>query len=155
MERGVIHHAILQKVLFIAIVVSFSCPAYPAPAAERLSVTSPIANIRSGPGTNHAVLWQVEKCHPLQIIEKSGDWYQFEDFEGDRGWIHKSIVGPVSTVITKKPDCNIRSGPGTKYPIVFIAEQGIPFMVLRRQGKWIEIRHADGDSGWIHHSLVW
>jgi len=123
--------------------------------AERLAVTDSIANIRSGPGTNNVIIWKVEKDHPLEIIGKKGKWYHFRDFEKDEGWIHNSLVGKVKTVITKKEKCNIRSGPGTKYEILFRVEKGIPFRVLKRQGVWIKIRHADGDQGWIHNTLVW
>jgi SH3-like domain-containing protein len=124
-------------------------------SAERLAVSAPVANIRSGPGTSHNVLWKVEKYFPLRIIEKSGEWYHFEDFEGDKGWVHQSLVSKISAVITKKDACNIRSGPGTGNKIIFTVEKGIPFKVLKRKGNWIHIEHADGDKGWIHKSLIW
>jgi SH3-like domain-containing protein len=124
-------------------------------SAERLAVSAPVANIRSGPGTSHTVLWKVEKYFPLRIIEKSGEWYHFEDFEGDKGWVHQSLVSKISAVITKKDTCNIRSGPGTGNKIIFTVEKGIPFKVLNRKGNWIHIEHADGDKGWIHKSLIW
>jgi SH3-like domain-containing protein len=124
-------------------------------SAERLAVSAPVANIRSGPGTSHTVLWKVEKYFPLRIIEKSGEWYHFEDFEGDKGWVHQSLVSKISAVITKKDACNIRSGPGTGNKIIFTVEKGIPFKVLKREGSWIHIEHADGDKGWIHKSLIW
>jgi SH3-like domain-containing protein len=124
-------------------------------SAERLAVSAPVANIRSGPGTSHNVLWKVEKYFPLRIIEKSGEWYHFEDFEGDKGWVHQSLVSKISTVITKNDACNIRSGPGTDNKIIFTVEKGIPFKVLKREGSWIHIEHADGDKGWIHKSLIW
>lgn len=123
--------------------------------AERLAVRSGVANIRSGPGTNYAVLWQVEKYHPLNIIKKKGNWCKFKDFEGDTGWISRGLVGKIKAVITKKNKNNIRSGPSTKYRILFTAERGIPFKVLSRKGNWIRIQHADGDKGWIYKSLVW
>ena len=123
--------------------------------AERLAVRSGVANIRSGPGTNYAVLWQVEKYHPLNIIQKNGKWYKFKDFEGDTGWISKGLVGKIKAVITKKEKNNIRSGPGTKYQILFTADRGIPFKVLSRKGNWLRIQHADGDKGWIYQTLVW
>ena len=126
-----------------------------AASAERLAVSAPVANIRSGPGTNHNVLWKVEKYFPLRIIEKSGEWYHFEDFEGDKGWVHRSLVSKISAVITKNDACNIRSGPGTSHSILFSVEKGIPFKVLKRENSWIHIEHADGDKGWIHKSLVW
>ncbi|MFO7557319.1 MAG: SH3 domain-containing protein [Desulfobacterales bacterium] len=126
-----------------------------AQAAQRLAVKAKIANIRSGPGTHFQVLWQVGKYHPIEIINKKGNWYQLKDFEGDIGWIYKKLVKKFSTVITKKEECNIRSGPGTRYRIVFKSERGVPFNVLKQKGNWIKIVHADGDKGWIYRSLVW
>jgi len=124
-------------------------------AAERLAVISSMANIRSGPGTNYDVLWQVEKYYPILVIEKSDPWYQFKDFEGDIGWVHKSLVGKIEAVITKKDLCNVRSGPGTGEKILFTVDRGVPFKVLEHKDGWLQIEHADGDKGWIHESLVW
>ncbi len=123
--------------------------------AERLSVSSGTANIRSGPGTNHDILWKVEKHHPLFILKKKGQWYHFRDFEEDEGWVHESLVDKIPSVITKSDKCNVRSGPGTGYKIMFTVDKGIPFKVLKKKRKWIKIQHADGDKGWIHKSLVW
>ena len=122
--------------------------------AERLSVKVSIANIRSGPGTHHEILWQVEKYHPLQILKKSGSWYRFRNFEKAKGWIHKSLLSKIPSVVTKR-DCNIRSGPSTKNRIVFTAERGVAFRILTRKGNWIRVQHADGDKGWIYKGLVW
>ncbi|MBT8357676.1 MAG: SH3 domain-containing protein [Deltaproteobacteria bacterium] len=123
--------------------------------AERLAVSSDTANIRSGPGTNHDIMWKVEKYHPIFIIKKTDVWYQFRDFESDEGWIHKSLVNKTPTVITKSDTSNIRSGPGTKNKILESVEKGIPYKVLNKKGKWLHIQHADGTKGWIHKSLVW
>lgn len=135
----------------IALAVLTANPA----SAERLAIKSDIANIRSGPGTDTEVLWQVEKYYPINVLQKQGDWYLFKDFEGDEGWIHKSLVAPLDTAVVIKENCNIRSGPGTENEIRFVAERGIPFKVLKRQGDWVQIQHADGDTGWIHKNLIW
>jgi SH3-like domain-containing protein len=129
--------------------------ASPAPAAERYAVTANIANIRSGPGTNYTILFEAEKNYPLKLLKKAGNWFQVEDFEGDVGWIYKKLVQEMTTVITKKSKCNIRTGPSIKNQVVFIAERGVPFLVLGTEGKWIHVRHSDGHEGWIHSSLVW
>ena len=126
-----------------------------AALAERLTITSNVANIRSGPGQQYDILWQVEKFHPIQVIDKKDKWYHFRDFEGDEGWIHASLVGKIPAVITKSDKSNVRSGPGTGYKIKFSVEKGIPFRVLQRKKKWVYVRHADGDKGWIHNSLLW
>ena len=123
--------------------------------AERITIVVPVANIRSGPDSKSDLLWKVEKYYPIMVIKKSGSWYQFRDFEEDSGWVHKSLVGKVKAVITKKDLCNVRSKPSTKGKILFTVEKGIPFKVLRTKDRWLNVEHADGDKGWIHRSLVW
>ncbi len=123
--------------------------------AERLAVTATIANIRSGPGSKYDILWKVEKYYPIFVIEKKGEWYHFKDFEDDKGWVYKKLVSKLDAVITKKDNCNIRTGPGTQNKILFTVEKGIPFKVIKRKGNWLNIEHADKDQGWIHDSLVW
>ena len=126
-----------------------------AAAAERLTVTASVANIRSGPGAKYDILWKVEKYYPIFVIEKKDPWYHFKDFEDDKGWVHKSLVNKLDAIITKKDLCNIRSGPGTGHKILFTVEKGIPFKVIKRKDHWLHIEHADKDRGWIHDSLVW
>jgi len=127
----------------------------PARGEERLCIESKIANIRSGPGTDNEVLWQVERYHPINIVEKKGKWYRFTDFEGDSGWVHDSLVGKTRSVITIKDECNVRTGPGTDNSVTFLVEKGVPFKVLARKGNWLNIEHSDGDTGWIYKTLVW
>jgi SH3-like domain-containing protein len=126
-----------------------------ASAAERYAVTGTLANIRSGPGPNHEILYEAEKYYPVKMINKRGNWYQIEDYEGDTGWIHETLVTKMSSVITIKSKCNVRSGPSIKGQVLFISEKGVPFKVIKREGRWIHVQHSDGYEGWIHDSLVW
>jgi SH3-like domain-containing protein len=145
---------LLKPKLFILLILILIYPGAGS-AAERFTVIGKLVNIRSGPGTKYDVLWQAEMYYPIDVIEESGDWYKFKDFEGDIGWIHKSLVREMPSVVTIKGKCNIRAGPGLKYPILFITEKGVPFKVIKREGEWINVQHSDGPKGWIHSSLVW
>ena len=148
------HFYMLVPKIFVTIILFISGAAI-ASAGERLTVAVPTANIRSGPGTNYEIIWQVYKYYPLRVIKKTKQWYRFVDFEGDKGWIYKPLVRKIASVITIREKCNIRSGPGTKYGVVFTTEKGVAFKVIKRKDKWIHVRHADGDEGWIYKSLVW
>jgi SH3-like domain-containing protein len=141
-----------EKFFIIAIFLFY--PVF-ALAGERYAVMGNLVNIRSGPGTNYDILWQVEKYYPVNVTEESGSWYKIEDFDGDTGWIHKSLVRQIPAVITTKDKCNIRSGPGLKYKVLIISEKGVPFKVIERKGNWIHVQHSEGHEGWIHKSLVW
>lgn len=123
--------------------------------AERMAVVVNRANIRSGPGTNYDILWKVEKYYPVETIGKTGNWYHFRDFEGDKGWIYGKLVKKIECIISTVENGNVRAGPGTNNEVVFTVEPGVPFKVLKRQGNWIHVVHSDGDKGWIHKSLVW
>jgi SH3-like domain-containing protein len=127
-----------------------------AASAERMSVKADKANIRSGPGTSgYDILWEVERYHPLEVLQKQDGWVYFRDFEGDKGWIYGDLLGKEATVITRTDLVNIRSGPGTNHDIVFKAEKGVPFRVLGEQGDWLHIESRNGDKGYIHKKLVW
>ena len=92
---------------------------------------------------------------PVTILEKKGQWVRFQDFEGDKGWIHSSLLSQTRTIIIKVNQCNIREGPGTQFEIAFTVDKGIPFKVLQKKGQWLQIEHQDGDKGWVFDTLVW
>jgi len=123
--------------------------------AERLAVSESIAYIRSGPGTKYGILWKADRFYPLWVLEKSGGWLHFSNYEGEDGWIHRSFVDKIPTVITQKKRCNIRGGPGPYHKILATVGKGLSFRIIKRKDPWINIQHADGFIGWIHNSLVW
>ncbi|OGR51313.1 MAG: hypothetical protein A3J80_01965 [Desulfobacula sp. RIFOXYB2_FULL_45_6] len=145
----------VSKGMMIIILFSLFLIPGAAFAEERLSVVAGIANMRSGPGTDETVLWQVEQYHPFLVIEKKGNWYKVKDYENDVAWLHDSLLGKIDTLITKKDKSNVRSKPDVKSNVVFTVDKGVPFKVIERKGNWIKIQHTDGDIGWIHNSLVW
>ena len=123
-------------------------------ASRKLNIISEIANIRSGPGTSYEIMWKAEQYYPISVLKKRGNWYLFRDFEGDTGWVHKSLLGSVNSVVVIKNKCNIRSGPSTKNRILFTVEKGVPFKIIDKRGNWLKVEHADGDRGWIYKTLV-
>ncbi len=142
-----------KTLLFTAVLLFFAFDGMAL--AQRMAVSASIGNVRVGPGTKYDIIWQVERNFPIKVVEKSGAWYRFRDFEGDEGWIHTSLVAKFASVVTIKENCNIRSGPGVRFTSLGVVDKGIPFKVLKRKGAWIEVEHADGDGGWIYKTLVW
>jgi len=142
-------------IIFVNVALNTGVLIQPA-MAERKAISTDRANIRSGPGKNHEVIFQVERYYPIEVIRTAGQWFFFRDYEGDTGWVKNTIVNNTLTVITAKGEkVNVRKGPGLEFEIVFMVEQGVPFKVVQKKGKWLEIEHADGDKGWIFNKLVW
>lgn len=124
--------------------------------AERVSVSVKSANVRVGHGLKHEIAWEnLDRYYPLLVLDRFDSWYYVKDYENDVGWISKTVVNKVESVITKSNNCNVRSGPGTGHKVAFVVDNGVPFKVIGRKGNWIRIQHSDGDRGWIHKKLVW
>jgi SH3-like domain-containing protein len=49
---------------------------------------------------------------------------------------------------------NMRSGPGSSYTVMWELDKGYPLIVLKRSGKWYQVRDVDGTVGWVHGDLV-
>jgi len=51
-------------------------------------------NVRSGPGTGYDIVFKTEAGIPFKVLKKEGSWLNVLHRDGDRGWIHKSLVWP-------------------------------------------------------------
>jgi SH3-like domain-containing protein len=49
---------------------------------------------------------------------------------------------------------NMRSGPGTKYKIIWKLGSGFPLKVLKRKGHWIRVQDFEGTIGWVNKKVV-
>lgn len=57
-------------------------------------------------------------------------------------------------VRVKNPDTNLRSGPGTEYAVVGIAQPGQAFPIVQTAGDWYRIRLADQSTAYIAGWIV-
>lgn len=51
-------------------------------------------------------------------------------------------------VLVTSSSLNIRSGPGTSYQVVFVAEKNDRLSVLEHRDKWLRVRSPEGQEGW-------
>jgi len=49
---------------------------------------------------------------------------------------------------------NMRSGPGTKYDVLWQVEQYHPVNIVKKKGDWYKIKDFENDVAWIHKSLL-
>jgi uncharacterized protein YgiM (DUF1202 family) len=73
------------------------------------------------------------------------------------------VIKPRAKARTKKPSrfvrakitCNIRRGPGTRYPISRRAARGEQLEYISLKGNWYELRVKKGkQQEWVHKSVV-
>lgn len=126
-----------------------------AMAQSMVSVKGNTLNMRSGPGTQHDVLWELKKGYPMEVVRRQGQWLQVKDFEGDSGWVARSLTSRTPHHIVKRTTANVRSGPGTQYRIVGKASYGEVVRTQEKRGRWVKVERQGAPSGWISKGLLW
>lgn len=124
-------------------------------AQSMISIKGSTVNMRSGPGTNSEVIWELKRGYPLKVIQRKGSWLKVSDFENDRGWVARSLTGRSPHHVVKAKIANIRKGPGTKYSIVGKAEYGELLRTREKRSGWVRVQRSDGKTGWISKKLLW
>ncbi|MDH5299159.1 MAG: SH3 domain-containing protein, partial [Desulfobulbaceae bacterium] len=71
----------MKRVLLVLVVVLGMATA--AEAGRFVSIDGNRVSMRSGPGEKNAVLWELDRGYPLQVIGSQGKWLKVSDFEGD------------------------------------------------------------------------
>lgn len=63
---------------------------------------------------------------------------------------------PIPRFVSLKSDeVNMRAGPGTDYRIRWVyRKEGLPVEIVTEFSNWRRVRDADGEEGWIYHSLL-
>ena len=81
---------------------------YPSPSIDttyqfreyyRLTRT---ANIRKGPGTQHEKIERLSPKQPIEVIGKSNQWYRIVVSDTLRGFVHQSLIRPITEEVVAK-----------------------------------------------------
>jgi SH3-like domain-containing protein len=58
-------------------------------------------------------------------------------------------------VSLKSEEVNVRTGPGTRYPIQWVyRREGWPVEIIEEFDQWRKIRDLEGTSGWVHKGML-
>ena len=128
--------------------------------AEMASIASEDVGMRSGPGTQHEVLWKLGSGFPVEVIKNNGEWLQIKDFEGTTGWIKKNVTQKTPYMIVKankdsKKQVEVHGEPNEKGKVVATASYGVVFKTLEKKGSWVKVEHGQGVTGWLESNLLW
>ncbi len=63
---------------------------------------------------------------------------------------------PVPRFVSLKSDeVNVRTGPGTRYPISWVYRRAeMPVEVIEEFDMWRKIRDVEGTTGWVHKTML-
>ncbi|VWX61660.1 Peptide-binding protein [Burkholderiales bacterium 8X] len=146
-----IQHSLLKTVLACSLAITTLV----ASSKEMVSIGGAEVNMRSGPGTRYSSRWLLGEGYPLEVLGRRGAWLRVRDFEGDKGWIYRSLTNRKPHVVVDTAIANLRAAPSRSSSLVMKAARGDVLRILERRKGWILVRHERGTKGWIARRLVW
>ena len=123
------------------------------------SVRASEANMRTGPGTRYPIDWVlVRRGQPVEIVAEFETWRQVRDWQGDVGWIHRSMLRGTRTVIfTDNAHMLRRRAAADADPVAEIGH-GVIAELLQCEAGWCRVetrgpgRHY---KGWARVEAIW
>ncbi|SDY88407.1 SH3 domain-containing protein [Thermoactinomyces sp. DSM 45892] len=139
-----------------------------------LKVKGNKVNIRTGPSTGAFIVTQVNNGTTLEVIGKSGDWYQVK-VSGKTGFIRKDFVTSVSTsqstttsqsqssggftkasgsIVAIENLVNVRANPSMTAQVRQKVSKGTKMTLIGENKEWFQIKTKSGYTAYIHKSVA-
>jgi SH3-like domain-containing protein len=61
-------------------------------AIDTVITKDSMVNVRSGPDKDAPVVFKTESGVPLKVLKREGEWINIEHGDGEKGWVHNSLV---------------------------------------------------------------
>ena len=130
--------------------------ALPAAAAEYRSLGERPAVLYDAPSARADRLFVASRLHPFEVLVKLDQWTKVRDANGEVAWVENKSFGDRATVMVTVPLADVRSGPSAQSPLVFEAYKSVVLEVVKPAAEgWVEVRHRDGQQGFIRAAHVW
>ncbi|MCP8968126.1 SH3 domain-containing protein [Ectobacillus ponti] len=119
-------------------------------------VTVSALNVRSGPSLQSPVLTTLAQSTMVTIQERTGDWYKIS-YNNEPAYVKAAYVSdsPATTApYTVTADAlNVRSGPGSSYPVLHVLSNGTHISVQGETDGWYRV-FQNGAIGYVKKEFV-
>ena len=151
-------------------------PDFPSPQTTRSDqqggdlyawIDEPRVNVRSSPGQDNKVKFQLERGQKVKVVNVSGHWCQIETSNGQTGWIAGWVIdfSPPGTEFMRdevevkvgwvaRSEVNLRSGPGLNYPEIGELTLSTQVIIIGQRGDWYRVALDNGKTGWAASWLI-
>ncbi len=126
------------------------------PIPRFVSTKSDASNVRTGPGTKYPIRFTLTTQAPLQIIDEYGNWRHIRDWQGEQGWVHKSLLTGRKKAIVTTLKANIHKNKTTDSPIVAIGEKNYILSITECTKLWCKVEVPSPKvTGYILKENIW
>lgn len=127
-------------------------------SAQAACINQDRVKFRTKPDAKAKVSWVVGQNMPVIEVNKKGAWYQVQDFEGEKHWVHaRHLTWKGSCVVVKAKMANLRLGPGQTFPPTELGsvKKYAVFKKVGRDDDWIKVQDNFGQIHWAHENNFW
>lgn len=125
------------------------------PVPRFVSLGSNEINVRVGPGIRYPIRFVLKKKGlPVEITKEFDVWRKVQTYNGDEGWVHKSLLSGRRKVIIKDYTRTVYRRPKLLSSAVVKLKAGVIARLFTCEGVWCKIE-ASGFEGWIERNAIW
>ena len=146
----------VQKYIKLIIFILLTLFLSPIIRAEEifLSLKKDKVNVRYGPSFDSPVKFIYKKINlPIKQIDKKGNWRRVIDLKNNSGWIHRSQLKTINSIIPLDDKILFSKPSSFSKPIAKI-KKGKVLIVQKCEKKWCKIK-TEKFKGWIKNKDVW
>ena len=119
-----------------------------------LSLKKNKVNVRYGPSFESEIKYIYKKINlPVKQIDKKENWRRIIDLKNNSGWIHRTQLKPVNSIITLNDKILFKKPTNFSKPLAKI-KKGKVLVVKKCNNSWCKIKSGKF-NGWIKTDNIW
>ena len=119
-----------------------------------LSLKKNKVNVRYGPGFESPIKFFYKKINlPIKQIDKKGNWRRIIDLKNNSGWIHRSQLKTINSIIPIKDKILFNKPSKFSKPLAKI-KKGRVLLIEKCEIKWCKVKTSKF-RGWIKTGNIW
>ncbi len=119
-----------------------------------LSLKKNKVNVRYNPSFESPIKYIYKKINlPIKQIDKKENWRRIIDLKNNSGWIHRSQLKPMNSVIPLKDKILFKKPSLFSKPIAQI-KKGRVLIIKKCENTWCKVK-TNKFNGWIQTDNIW
>ena len=143
----------MKKFYFLILILLF-IPFQVVSEETFLSLKKNKVNVRYGPSFESPIKYVYKKINlPIKQIDKKENWRRIIDLKNNSGWIHRSQLKPVNSIIPLQDKILFNKPSQFSKPLAKIRKGRI--LILKKvDNDWFKVKTGNF-SGWIKKNEIW
>ena len=143
-----------MKKLFFLIFIWLLFPSYVVPEEIFLSLKKNKVNVRYGPSFESPIKFIYKKINlPIKQIDKKENWRRIIDLKNNSGWIHRSQLKPINSIIPLEYKILFQKPSIFSKPLAKV-KKGRVLIIKKCKNLWCKIK-SEQFNGWIKTNNIW